>query len=171
MVPLIANEVVVVTLHHVFDELVDLPLGLQTGARRPKVAADALASPSGLDEQHRLLEVVAHHVTKLQLQPDAPRRTVTHRQLAPAFEVVDPHVVALDVLPVLVQVSEETLRLRRGDLVVQQRVNPALALHVRLTRQDEHLHRIFVRQRGTVQDEGKREKQNILQGFHGSCQS
>ena len=119
LVPFVADDVVVVALDHVLDRLGNGFIRLQPGAWRPEVDADALATPRRLDEQHRLVVVVAHHMAELQLQPDASGGAVTDRQVAPALEVVDPHVLALDVLTVLVEMGKKISGLRCLDLVIK----------------------------------------------------
>ena len=87
-------------------------------------------------------------MTKLQFQSDAAGRAVANGELAPALEVVDPDIIALDIFPILVKVREERLRLLGLDLVVQQWINLALPLHVRLAGKNKHLQRFPLLRRG-----------------------
>ena len=108
--------------------------------------------------------MIAHDVAKLQFKPDATRRTVSDSQFATAFEVVDPHVVTLDVLPVLVQMREEILGFGRNDLMVKQWVDLTLPFHVRLTGKNEHLYRFQIRRHSEChQCQAEREEQ---ESFH-----
>ena len=127
-------------------------------ARRPKVLVEALATPRGLDQQDRLIEVVADDVAELELGPEvvlAAIHRVADGQLAD-FEVLatrpipDDDVRSLDPHTVRVLEVGVLLLVRRGLhqpferaaaavvvlLVVE--IDDGLPLHVGLTSQQEH---------------------------------
>src|SRR4051794_40462414 len=97
-----------------------------------------MPAPCGLDKDDGLLEVVAHEVPELQLDPRAARRAEADGERAMAIEKLDEDVVAHDPLVVLAQMREEIFRLGIGGLEVEQLVR-RLSLHVRLPGENEDL--------------------------------
>ena len=65
-----------------------------------------MSAPCRLDQQHRLVEVVAHHRAELQLGSGTAGRSEANRQRAVALEKLDEHVVADAPFAVLAQVLE-----------------------------------------------------------------
>ena len=111
----------------------------QPGRGRAEELEQRVAAPGRLDQQHRLVEVIAHHRAELELHARAAAAAVADRQPALAAQVLDEHVVADDPLAVLAEVLEQVFGLGRLGLVLQQTIL-GLALHVGLSGQDEDLH-------------------------------
>jgi hypothetical protein len=85
--------------------------------------------------------VAAHHGAEFQLDPGAARGAVADGEWTFAVQELDEHVIAHDPLIVLAEMGEEVSGFRVRGLVLEQGVG-RFAFHVRLSGEDEHLHRI-----------------------------
>src|SRR6185295_6072636 len=101
-----------------------------------------MPAPRGLDQDDRLVEMVAHQGAEFQFDTGSSGRAEADGERAVAIEELDEYVVADDPLVALAQMSEKLLGFRVGGLMFEQGIG-RLALHVRLPREDEHLDRFF----------------------------
>ena len=142
IVPILLLVVLLDAILRLFKFLLELGLRI-AGRGRAEELDQGMPAPGRLDQQHRLLELVAHHRAKFQFDAGAAGRSVADRQRTLAIEVLDEHVVADDPLAVLAQVLEQVLGLGVLGLVIQQTVR-GLAFHVRLAGEDEDLDSLAV---------------------------
>ena len=122
-----------------------------------------MAAPRRLDQDHRLLETIAHQGAEFELDAGPARRTVADGQGAVPVEKLDEHVVTHDPLVVFAEVGEKFLRLGVDGLALEQRVG-GLPLHVRLAGEDENLDRLFVGTQGgggnNADDRGQKRRES-----------
>ena len=85
--------------------------------------------------------MLPHHVTKLEFRSRLSGRSVADREASVTLEKLDERVIPSDPSISVSQVLEMRLRLGVRGLVIQELV-VRLALHVRLTGENEHFDRV-----------------------------
>jgi hypothetical protein len=88
-----------------------------------------MATPSCLDQKHRLLEMIAHRVAKFQLHPRPIARSVADGELPVAVEIFDQNIIPLDPLSVLSQMDKMFHCFRRSRLIFKEFIL-GLPLHI-----------------------------------------
>ena len=108
----------------------------QSGGRRAEITKQRPAAVCRLDDQHGLVNRVAHRPSEPEFGPEALLAAVPDLQLAMALQKINEHVVAHEVIALaVVQVGKLLFRAFRLDLVVE-RDQRRFALHVGLSGQD-----------------------------------
>ena len=132
-------------------------------ARRTEIHCETLAAPRALDQQHGLLDRVAHHPAEAEFRADAILlRAIADRQRPLAIEIGNPHIVTRAPLATRIREMFEMRRRRRvlhdifetalATIALRIRGDESLPFHVRLPGKDENLHRLFRRVRSVERE-------------------